>query len=46
MAAVLESLKDATIHITQEVRVQAPIATTFAALLEQLSPVRDLHPTL
>jgi len=32
------STEDMTLNVTQEIRVQAPLATTFEALLEQLGP--------
>jgi hypothetical protein len=35
------SIADLTLNITQEVRVRAPLATTFAALLEQLGPANE-----
>lgn len=35
------SIEDATLTITQETRVRASIAITFAALLEQLGPGND-----
>ena len=34
-------LADLTLNITQEIRVQAPLETTFAALLEQLGPANE-----
>ena len=36
-------IADMTLNVTQEVRVRAPLATTFAALLEQLGPGNE-HP--
>lgn len=41
-APVSLSLEEMTINITQEIRVKAPIAATFAALLEQLGPGNEL----
>lgn len=38
MIEVPLSIEDMTLNITQEIRVRAPLATTFAALLEQLGP--------
>ena len=37
------SIEDMTLNITQEIRVRAPLAITFAALLEQLGPGNE-HP--
>jgi hypothetical protein len=37
------SIEEMTLNITQEIRVRAPLATTFAALLEQLGPGNE-HP--
>ena len=37
------SLDEMTLNIKQEIRVHAPLATTFAALLEQLGPGNE-HP--
>lgn len=37
------STEDMTLNVTQEIRVKAPLATTFAALLEQLGPGNE-HP--
>jgi hypothetical protein len=37
------SIEDTTLNVTQEIRVRAPLATTFAALLEQLGPGNE-HP--
>ena len=36
-------IEDMTLNITQEIRVRAPLATTFDALLEQLGPGNE-HP--
>jgi uncharacterized protein YndB with AHSA1/START domain len=41
MTATPASIEDATLTITQETRVKAPIAITFAALLEQLGPCNE-----
>jgi uncharacterized protein YndB with AHSA1/START domain len=38
MIAAAQSIEDLTLNITQEIHVKAPIATTFAALLEELGP--------
>ena len=38
LAEAPTALADLTLTITQEIRVRAPLATTFAALLEQLGP--------
>lgn len=37
------SIEDMTLKVTQEIRVRASLATTFAALLEQLGPGNE-HP--
>ena len=37
------NIEEMTLNITQELRVRAPLATTFAALLEQLGPSNE-HP--
>lgn len=37
------SIEEMTLNITQEIRVRAPLATTFAALLEQLGSSNE-HP--
>lgn len=37
------NIEEMTLNITQEIRVRAPLATTFAALLEQLGPGNE-HP--
>ncbi|HVG27685.1 MAG TPA: SRPBCC domain-containing protein [Acidobacteriaceae bacterium] len=41
MISTPTSLEDATLTITQETRVKAPLSITFAALLEQLGPGND-----
>ncbi len=38
MIATAQTLEDLTLTINQEIRVQAPLDVTFAALLEQLGP--------
>src|ERR1035441_8347897 len=38
MIATEQTLENLTLTINQEIHVQAPLATTFAALLEQLGP--------
>ncbi len=38
MTATERSVDDLTLTINQEIHVQAPLDTTFAALLEQLGP--------
>ena len=38
MIAKDRTLEDLTVTINQEIHVQAPLETTFAALLEQLGP--------
>ncbi|HTX75761.1 MAG TPA: hypothetical protein VMD29_06110, partial [Terracidiphilus sp.] len=43
MLETAQSLEDMTLTITQEIRVKAPLETTFAALLEQLSTASE-HP--
>jgi uncharacterized protein YndB with AHSA1/START domain len=37
------SIEEMTLTVTQEIHVNAPISTTFAALLEQLGPANE-HP--
>ncbi len=41
MIEVPVSIEDMTLKIVQEIRVKAPIDTTFAALLEQLGPANE-----
>ena len=41
MIAAPASIEDATLTITQETRVKASIAITFASLLEQLGPANE-----
>lgn len=36
------SIEDMTLNVTQEIRVKAPLDTTFAALLEQLGPGNEI----
>ncbi|MFZ0396002.1 MAG: SRPBCC domain-containing protein [Terracidiphilus sp.] len=43
MIETAQSLEDLTLNITQEIRVNAPIETTYAALLEQLTTASE-HP--
>ena len=43
MVAAPVSIEEMTLNITQEIRVRAPLATTFAALLEQLGAGNE-HP--
>ncbi|HVN09497.1 MAG TPA: SRPBCC domain-containing protein [Patescibacteria group bacterium] len=38
MIATAQSIEELSLNITQEIHVKAPIATTFAALLEELGP--------
>lgn len=38
MIATAQSIEDLTLNITEEIHVKAPIAVTFAALLEELGP--------
>ena len=38
MIATAQSIEDLSLNITQEIHVKAPIAVTFAALLEELGP--------
>jgi hypothetical protein len=38
MTAVTSALENLTIDITEEIRVHAPVAATFAALLEEIGP--------
>ncbi len=41
MSSTNHTLEDLTITINQEIRVQAPLDTTFAALLEELGPANE-----
>jgi hypothetical protein len=41
MIEVPISTEDMTLNVTQEIRVNAPLATTFDALLEQLGPSNE-----
>lgn len=43
MLETVQSLEDMTLTITQEIRVNAPLETTFTALLEQLTTA-SAHP--
>ena len=43
MIAAPASIEDMTLTVTQEIRVEAPLDVTFAALLEQLGPGNE-HP--
>lgn len=43
MIETAQSLEDMTLTVAQEIRVNAPLETTFAALLEQLSTASE-HP--
>ncbi|HEY3705302.1 MAG TPA: SRPBCC domain-containing protein [Terracidiphilus sp.] len=43
MIATAPAIEDLTLNITQEIHVNAPLETTFAALLEQLSTANE-HP--
>ena len=38
MIATAQSIEELTLNITEEIHVKAPIAVTFAALLEELGP--------
>jgi len=38
MIATAQSIEDLSLNITEEIHVKAPIAVTFAALLEELGP--------
>src|SRR5215469_14168436 len=44
MIAKTENLEDMMLNITQEIRVAAPIETTFDSLLEQLGPHNEVSP--
>jgi uncharacterized protein YndB with AHSA1/START domain len=41
MTATAQSIENLKLSITQEIRVNAPLETTFAALLEQLGPLNQ-----
>jgi uncharacterized protein YndB with AHSA1/START domain len=41
MTSTLSTIEKMTLDLTEEIRVQAPIDVTFAALLEQLGPLND-----
>ena len=41
MISTLSTIEKMTLNINEEIRVQAPIDVTFAALLEQLGPLND-----
>jgi uncharacterized protein YndB with AHSA1/START domain len=41
MTSTLSTIEKMTLNLTEEIRVQAPIDVTFAALLEQLGPLND-----
>jgi uncharacterized protein YndB with AHSA1/START domain len=43
MIPTIESLENLTFEINQEIHVQAPLETTFEALLEQLGPGNETH---
>jgi len=44
MTAVAPEIDDMTLSITEETHVRAPIAATFAALLEEMGPSNEGHP--
>jgi len=41
MISTISTIEKMTLRLTEEIRVQAPIDVTFAALLEQLGPLND-----
>jgi uncharacterized protein YndB with AHSA1/START domain len=41
MTATKQAMEDLTLNIQQEIHVRAPIAATFAALLEQIGPASE-----
>jgi hypothetical protein len=41
MTAIAPSTDNLALHITEEIHVRAPIAATFAALLEELGPANE-----
>jgi uncharacterized protein YndB with AHSA1/START domain len=43
MAAVAPAIENLSFSITQEIHVRSSIATTFAALLEQMGPANEGH---
>jgi uncharacterized protein YndB with AHSA1/START domain len=43
MTAVAPAIENMTLNITEEILVRAPLATTFASLLEQLGPANEGH---
>jgi uncharacterized protein YndB with AHSA1/START domain len=43
MAAVAPAIENLTLNITQEIHVRSSLATTFAALLEQMGPANEGH---
>jgi hypothetical protein len=43
MPAVAPTLENMTFSIVQETHIQAPLAVTFAALLEQMGPANEDH---
>jgi activator of Hsp90 ATPase-like protein len=44
MTAIAPGLEDLTLSITEEAHVRAPIAATFAALLEEMGPSNEGRP--
>lgn len=43
MTTTVSEIEEMTLTITQEIRVEAPLAVTFEALLEQIGPANE-HP--
>ncbi len=43
MSQTVQSIEDLILNITQEIRVNAPIEKTFAALLDQLGPHNEVE---
>ncbi len=41
MISTISTIEKMTLSLTEEIRIQAPIDVTFAALLEQLGPLND-----
>ena len=43
MTAIAPAIDNLTLSITEETHVRAPIAATFAALLEEMGPTQRSH---
>src|SRR5439155_8263780 len=44
MTAIATEIDDLSLSITEETHVRAPLAATFAALLEEMGPSNEGHP--